>query len=570
MVVEVSGDVFLQLGLVVVMAALIAFLFRLFRQPQILAYVLTGVLLTPVFHLITDLSIIESMSLIGVAFLLFLVGMEMDLKSLRNVTLVSTVGGSIQLILLFVLGYGLAVLLGFFGKEAFYLGLFLAFSSTMVVMKLLSDRREIQTLHGRIIIGILLIEDIVAIFALSILSSANGFTLALFITALLKFISLFAVAFLASKYLFPGIFRFAASHQELLFISSLGVCFLFALAFSYWGFSLAIGAFLAGLSLGNLSYRLEIISKMKSLRDFFALLFFVSLGMQLSLGVIKEHWVTLLVLLLLILFFKPLIIMTICSLFKYTKKPAFLTANALAQMGEFSLILAAQGLALGHITSDLFSLVVLLVLITITATSYFIKYEYVLYRFFRTPLSIFDRFTTEGLEYLPTEVKPKIVLCGYNRIGFSILRDLQKVKKEVLIIDYNPEVIDKLVEEGYHCLYGDVADEEIAERMNLRHAQLLISTVPGLSENLFLIKHVRRVNRKTTVIVTASDIEGALKLYEHGANYVILPHFLGGEHVAKMISKLRGRGLDLQREKKHHLEHIRQRKLAGHEHPQHE
>src|SRR3989338_3431589 len=350
-----NADIFLQLGIVVIVAAIAAFLLRVLKQPQILAYVVVGILLTPVLHIVTDTSIIQSMSIIGIAFLLFLVGLEMDLKSLQSVAFVSSLGGLAQIVILFIVGYLIALLLGFLSLEAAYIGLMVVFSSTMVVMKILSDKRELQTLHGRIIVGILLIEDIIAILALSLLSTSNGFALMLLLTALLKFASLFAIAFLTSKYIFPPLFRFAAMHQELLLITSVSICFLFALAFSYWGFSLAIGAFLAGIALGNLEYRLEIIGKVKSLRDFFALLFFVSLGMRLSLEAIQQQWIALLVVLGIIIILKPIVTMTICSLFKYTKKPSFLTANALSQVGEFSLIVAAQGLALGHISQNLFS-----------------------------------------------------------------------------------------------------------------------------------------------------------------------------------------------------------------------
>src|SRR3989338_5195646 len=296
--IDAAGDVFIQLGMVIILAAIAAFLLRLFKQPQILAYVVVGVLITPVFKVITNTSIIESMSIIGIAFLLFIVGLEMDLKALRNVAFVSSVGGLIQIILLFVLGYVVALLLGFLSLEASYIGLILAFSSTMVVIKLLSDKRELHTLHGRIVIGILLMEDIVAIFVLSVLSSINSFSVPVFGIAMLKFVSLFLIAFLLSKYVFPVSFRFAARHQELLLILSLAVCFLFSLSFQYLGFSIAIGAFVAGVALGNLDYNLDIISKVKSLRDFFALLFFVSLGMGLSLAVIKLAWLPLIVLFL--------------------------------------------------------------------------------------------------------------------------------------------------------------------------------------------------------------------------------------------------------------------------------
>jgi len=565
--VGVAGDIFFQVGIVVIITALAAFLLRLLKQPQILAYVLVGILITPIFQLVTDTSIIEAMSIIGVAFLLFIVGLEMDLKALRNVAFVSSIGGAINIIILFFVGYLAALLLGFLSLEAAYIGLMLGFSSTMVVMKILSDRRELNTLHGRMVVGFLLLEDIVAIFVLSILTSINGFTLGLFLLAMAKFLSLFAVAFLLSKYIFPRVFRFAAKQQELLLISSLAVCFLFSLAFQYLGFSIAIGAFIAGITLGNLEYNLDIIGKVKSLRDFFALLFFVSLGMGLSLGVIQRQWVPILVLLLIIIVLKPFLIMTVCSLFKFTKKPAFLTATALTQIGEFSLIIAAQGLALGHVSQNFFSMIVIITLISITLTPYFIQHQHFIYKLLQRPLQVFDFFTTQGGEYLPREHKPSIVLCGHNRIGYSILQRLKKVKDTVLVVDYNPEIIDKVVKQGYHSLYGDVTDEEILERMNIAHLALLVSTVPDVNDNIQLIRKVKAVNQKAKVIVTANDIDESLKLYRSGADYVILPHFLGGEQVARIITDVQEKKLDLHKEREKHIYYLYERKGLGHRHP---
>ncbi len=592
--VGLTGDIFVEVGLVIIFAAVAAYLLRIIRQPQLLAYVIVGVLVTPIFKIVTDTTIVESMSVIGIAFLLFIVGLEMDVKALRNVALVSTLGGAIQTIILVVTGYFIALLLGFLSLEAAYLGLVLAFSSTMVVMKLLSDKRELNTLHGRIAVGILLVQDIVAIFALSMLATLDNFNAIMFLIAVLKFLILFAVAYLASRFIFPITFKFAARKQELLLISSLAVCFVFSflalkigevslffLQNPLWavpltqamknslssGFSIAIGAFVGGLSLASLEYNFEIIGKMKSLKDFFALLFFVALGMGVSLVVLQEMWLELVVLLLVILILKPFIIMLICSLFKYTKKPSFFTANSLAQVGEFSLILVAQGLALGHVSQEIFSLTVIATIISIVFTSYYIEYGQFFYKMLEKPLRIFDKFTTEGLEYLPSEVKPRIILCGHNRIGYSILRDLGKVKKKVLVIDYNPEVISRMVDEGYHCIYGEVTDDEVIERMNLKHAKIVISTVPELAANIFLMKKIREVNKRAKVMVTADDIDQALILYEHGADYVILPHFLGGEHVSNLVTKVRSKKLDLVNHRKHHIKHLQERKDLGHEHP---
>ncbi len=570
--VDVSGSIFLQLAIIFIIAAIAVYLLRLLKQPQILAYVLVGVLIGPVYTLLTgkilvDFSTVESMSIIGIAFLLFIVGLEMDLKSLRSVALVSSLGGSLQMIIIFVFGYLLALLLGFLSLEAAYIGLLLSFSSTMVVMKILSDRRELSTLHGRLSVGLLVVQDIVAIFALSVLTSINGFTILLFVLALTKFLLIFAIAYIASKYLFPEIFRFAARNQELLLVSSLAVCFLFSLAFYFMGFSIAIGAFLAGVTLGNLHYNYEIIGKIRNLKDFFSLLFFVSLGMGLSLAIVKEMWLEIILLLVAVLILKPFVTLILCCFFKYTKKPSFLAAMAHAQIGEFSLILATQGLALGHISENLFSLILMVTIISITFTSYYIDYSTKFYRMLQKPLHFLDRFSSEQLEYIPNEIKPKIVLCGHNRIGYSILRDLKEEKKDVLVVDYNPDVIAQLVRQGYHCIYGEATDEEILERMNLRQVELLISTVPSLHDNILLIKKLRQANKRAKIIVNASDIEQSLQLYKQGADYVILPHFLGGEHAAQMILKLRKKQTSIDVERRKHIEDLKERQRLGQRHP---
>ena len=563
---------FLQLGIIFIIAAVTTIILRFLRQPQILAYVTVGILLGPVLRHFTekqliDPATIESTSLIGIAFLLFLVGLEMDLKSLRNVTFISTLGSLFQLIITTVLAFLVALLLGFSSLEAAYVGLIVALSSTMVVMKILSDRRELNTLHGKICIGFLIMSDAVAIIALSIFSSLNEFNIFILFITIAKLLILLSLAYLAAVYLFPSVFRFAARHQELLLITSLAVCFLFSLAFSYLGFSIVIGAFIAGIALGNLEYRLEIISKIKSLKDFFALLFFVSIGMVISYSVIIEKWVVIVILLFVVMVWKPWLIMTICTFFKYTKKPSFLTANALAQAGEFSLILASQGLILGHISQDLLSITVFVTLISIVSTSYYVEYSSFFYKLLRRPLKIFDRFTTEGLEYFPTPKKPKIVLCGYNRAGYSILKNLKKEKDDLLIVDYNPEIISQMIREQYHCLYGDVTDEEIIERLDLSNIEMLISTIPEVKDNLLLVKKTREMNKKAKLIITANNIEEAMQLYKEGADYVVLPYFLGGEHASEMIYRIRTNKTDIKEERRKHLQHLKERKDLGHEHP---
>ena len=347
-------NIFLDIGMIIIIGTLFAYLASLLRQPLIPGYVITGIIIGPVLGLITNTEVIRNLSEIGIAFLLFIVGLEIDLRKLKDVSLISSIGGLINITTLFSFGFIFASMLGYITLEASYIGLIIAFSSTMVVIKLLSDKREIDTLHGRIIIGFLLVEDFVAIIAISVLATLTEFSLALLIWSFVKGLFIFAVAIAASRFLFPSLFKFAARSQELLFLLSVTICFLFSLLFYMIGFSIIIGAFVAGVSLASLPYNVEIIGRVKSLRDFFSTIFFVSLGMQLMVGSLGEIMFPLVILILFIIIAKPLIIMFISSFFGYEKRTSFLAGSSLAQTSEFSMIIISQGLFLGHISKGIF------------------------------------------------------------------------------------------------------------------------------------------------------------------------------------------------------------------------
>ncbi|MBW2980978.1 cation:proton antiporter [Candidatus Woesearchaeota archaeon] len=556
-----------------VVAAVFALLARVIRQPLIPAYIFAGLVIGPVLGLITSTHVITTLSEIGIAFLLFVAGLEIDINRLRNVGFVSTLGGTIQVLTIFTLAFILALMLGFLSIEAIYVGLIIAFSSTMVVVKLLSDKRELDTLHGRIMLGILLMQDIIAILALSMLTTVNGFSGTLLGLSLLKGASLFVVAWLTSRYVFPQVFKFAAKSRELLFLLSIAVVFAFAALFNAINFSIAIGAFVAGVTLGNLTYNIEIISIVRSLRDFFATIFFVSLGMELLLDPLRSMIAPLIIFVLIVVLVKPLVTMFVCAFFGYKRRPSFIASTSLAQVSEFSLIIVAQGLTLGHIGRNMLSFAVLLAIITITLTSYLSTYEDFLFKKLSRYLKPFDRFSEEGgeaLEYIPKKRrKQHFILLGHNRIGYSISRTLRKMKKELLIVDYNPEVIKRLIREKIPCIYGDVGDIEILERLNLKYAYMIVSTVPDKADSLLLIKKTRLVNKRAIIIVTASQLEDALKLYDTGADYVIMPHFLGGEHVSVMIEDFTGNVNKMIETKVKHIEELRHRQNLGHEHPKH-
>jgi len=562
------NEAFFQIGAVIIIATVFAFITKKLKQPLIPAYIITGLLIGPVLGLIDNKELIVNMSEIGIAFLLFIVGLEMNIKKIKEVALVSGLGGTIRSLTMFTFGFIIALVLGFVTREALYIGIIIAFSSTMVVIKLISDKRELDTLHGRIVVGILLMEDLLAILALSILTSLDGNSFLSVIFALTKGILLLLVILALTRSVFPKVFKTAAKSQELLFLSSIAVCFLFSIAAYYLGLSIAIGAFLAGLSLASLPYNFAIIGRVKSLRDFFATIFFVSLGMELVVNEIIPILTPLIIILILAVIIKPLITMFLCSFFGYKRRISFITSISLAQISEFALIIVSQGLILGHVSRSIFTLTILVAIITMVITSYFIKFENKLYSRFKKSLKPFDRFTEgyEELEYMPKK-KIDVIMCGHNRIGYSISRTIRKLGKKLLVVDYNPEIIKMLIRKKIPCIYGDAGDIEVLERLPFKEAEMVISTIPSSKVNKMLIEEVKEVNKNAAIYVTASQVEKALKLYDAGADYVILPHFLGGEHVSLLIEEFSENVGKIIEHRLKHIKELKHRKSIGHDHP---
>lgn len=560
-------NVFFDLGIMIVFATILAHIARYFKQPLIPAYIISGLLLGPILGWISDSSTIMILSEIGIAFLLFIVGMEIDLKRLKTVFLVSVIGGVLQVIILFSLGYVFAVFFGFSLLEAAYIGMIIAFSSTMVVVKLLSDKHELDTLHGRIVLGILLMQDIIAILLLSIMNTVDNFSTFFILLALFKGLTAILISSLCALFIFPSLFKFAAKSREYLFLLSIAVCFVFAMLFHLLGFSIAIGAFIAGVSLANLPWKIEIEGLVTSIKDFFAIIFFISLGLQLTIGSFENLFWPFIALLLFTIIAKPIVLMLICGLFGYKKRPAFLSALTLAQSSEFSLILVAQGLVLNHIGKDIFTMSVFLGLITITLTSYFINFDSQIYKAMSKYLGIFERVTKGGahLEYLPKRRKKyDVILCGNNRIGYGVFETVRKQKKSLLVIDFNPDIIRKLIKMKVSCIYGDVGDHEVLNKIDFSEAKILISTIPDHTDSHILIKKARNANKKLIIIVTSNQVDDALELYDAGADYVILPHYLGGQHVSFMLQDFHKDVKNVIKARISHIKELKRRHNIGH------
>nr|MCK4930276.1 cation:proton antiporter [Nanoarchaeota archaeon] len=562
-------NIFLDIGIIIIIAGMGAYLARVLKQPLIPAYIIVGIILGPVFRVITDKTIIASLSEIGIAFLLFSIGLELNLKKLKDIGNVATVGALVHMGLLFGASYAVFKILKYDNLTSIYIGLILMFSSTIVVIKLLSDKNELDTLHGRIIIGMLLMQDIVAIVALSMLSSIGQPMLGSVLLMFVKGFIIFFIGLALAKIIFTSVFKFAAQSDELLFLLSITTMFAFAIIYNYIGFSIIIGAFIAGLLLGSLPYNLEIIGQVRGIKDFFAVIFFVSIGLELIPVSISKIILPLGVMLGLTLIILPFITLFLLALFGYKKRTAFLTSISLAQISEFSLIIVALGFSSGHISSEIFSLTILVAIITIGLTAYFIKFDDKLYHWFGKKLIFFDKLSKHNKElisYLEEGARHKVILVGYDRIGYSILKKLKKLEKNVVIIDLDPDIIRHLIRKKIPCIYGDIGDTEIIKRLRLEEAELVISTIPSHQDSLLLIKKVREFNPEATIIVTSYEAEEALELYKGGADYVVVPHFLGGEHISLILEELT---TDLNKLLKIKISHIKALQERKKRHPHH-
>lgn len=533
---------FVEIGLVFILATVLGVGMRFFKQPLILAYILTGLALG--FLGITKVTNPETLTLLsqfGIAFLLFMVGLELKIVDLRQIGRIAFLAAVGQVVFTFLVGFLLVLGLGFSLLPGIYIALALTFSSTIIVIKLLSEKNDLASLSGKIAVSLLLVQDFVVIVALMFLAGFKSETppvLFSFVLLFIKGLAFFLVISFLIKRLIPVIFRHLAKNQELLFLTAVTWCFLLASISLLLGFSLEIGAFLAGVSLSSLPYHYQISSRIKPLRDLFITLFFVGLGTQMVLAPGLGFLLPAIILSAFILIIKPLIIMLLMGVLGFRKRTSFLTAVSLAQVSEFSLILMAMGLSLKHVTSGDVSLVTAVSIITIAASTYLILGGQKIYHRFASLLSFLEighpLEKRLALEKVPED---HVVLIGCNRMGGDILELLKKKEDPYVVLDFNPEVVRWLEAQSIPCLFGDSTDEEILNQLNLEKARIVVSTIPDVDDNLALISKVKVKNPKTIVVTIASFPEEEEELYRAGADYVVLPHLLGGKHVAHILSE---------------------------------
>jgi Kef-type K+ transport system membrane component KefB len=559
------SDLLASVGLCVSVAALLAFAAHRLKQPLLLAYLLAGVLIGPQMglRLVDDQKSIETVAEIGLILLLFIIGLELDLNKLLAAGKPVLVTGLLQfplcaaLGLAFFLAFGSGAAAGDFGLP--YIAVCLAMSSTMVVVKLLYDKFELDTLPGRITLGVLVFQDVWAMAVLGIQPNLLQPEIGTLLGSLAKGALLVATSFLVSKTVLPWLFRSAAKMPELVLVGSLAWCFVVAGAANAAGLSREMGALIAGVSISTFPYNLDVVAKVISVRDFFVTLFFVALGMQIPVPTWEVVGFALLASAFLMAS-RFVVVFPILHALGLGHRASLLTSVNLAQMSEFSLVIATIGLGYQHIGQETVSVLIFVFAFTALVSTYMINFSHPLQELLggwlrRAGVNDLDAAVPEA-PVAPAHAGKDVVLLGFfveasaliNEYELNADRGRHPVLDRVLVIDFNPQVNAELKRRGIACLYGDVSHMETLRHAEIHAATLIICSIPNSilkgTDNQRLLRQARRVSPRAKVIVTANRAPAALELYDAGADYVFVTSLHSAAWMAAVVEEGLQRGFD--------------------------
>ncbi|HVM53405.1 MAG TPA: cation:proton antiporter family protein [Acidimicrobiales bacterium] len=535
-------SVFHQIAAVLFLAAAVGVAARRLRQPLIVAFILTGLLVGPSgLGIVRGQEEITVLADIGIALLLFVVGLKLDLHLIRSVGPVALAAGLGQVAFTSVIGFGIALVLGLSTTAAAYVAVALTFSSTIIIVKLLSDKGEVEAPHGRIAMGILIVQDLVVVVIMIVLSAfgGDGGSLAVDLGRVL----LVGAAFLAAiavlmRWILPPLLHRLAQTPELLVLFAVAWAVALAAAGDALDFSEEVGAFLAGVSLASTQYRSAISARLVSLRDFLLLFFFIDLGARLEFTGVQSQVVPALVLSLFVLVGNPVIVMAITGFMGYPSKIGFRTGLTVAQISEFSLIFAALGLDLGHIDEEAVGLITTVGLITIALSTYAILGADGLYRRLEPVLGVFERNRSKDADFeVGTGPPPEVVLVGLGRSGRPLAERFSEAGIAVLAVEIDPELLHTWADDDVRTTYGDIEDPELLGSLPLDAARWIISTTADTTANLALLHAAQHHGFEGRVAVSAHGPEDGRRLEEAGADLVLLPFDIAADHVIEDLRR---------------------------------
>ncbi|WP_051184817.1 cation:proton antiporter domain-containing protein [Desulfatiglans anilini] len=542
-----DGNSFLEIAAVLSLATLLGIVGQRLRQPLLIMFLATGILAGPSWlGIIQSYHEIELLAHMGIALLLFIVGLKLDLGLIRTTGPVALATGLGQIVFTSAIGFLIALALDIPPVDAAYVAVALTFSSTIIIVKLLSDKKEIDSLHGQIAIGFLIVQDIAAILALVALTTfgspiaagQSAWTGSLLIAA--KGLGLLAFAALMTRYVLPGLALRLAYSQELLILFAIAWAVCLGAGGEWLGFSKEVGAFLAGVSLASTDYRDAIGARLTSLRDFLLLFFFIDLGARLEWTMVGSQVGAAGLFSVFVLVGNPLIVLAIMGFMGYRRRTAFLAGLTVAQISEFSLIVAALGLSIGHIAPETMGLITLVGVVTIFVSTYMILYSGSLYHLLSKPLKVFERRTpfrecaVDSLEGAP---QLDVILVGLGTYGRGIAECLLRRRKTLLGVDFDPQVLRTWRSRGVPVLYGDMTDPELHEHLPLNKARWVVSTVRSRHLDLELLHHLRDRGVEAKVAVSAANEAEADLFKQEGAHVVFRPFADAAEQAADALTR---------------------------------
>ena len=532
-------SVFTQISVLLGLTFVVAYIMRLFRQPLMTGYLLAGVIagsfFVHSFHLETEM--FDALAEFGVVLLLFVVGLSLQVEHIKKIGKVALVAGISQVFFTAASSFAILYLLGFALVPALYLGVAITFSSTIIIVKLLWDKKDSESVYGRYVMGIMVVQDLTALavmIALTAVGTGEAMSFVL-LELLAKGLMLMSFVYILARWVVPKILDHIASSGEFLFVFTIAWCFGVASALHAFGFSVEVGALIAGLTLGSSPYQMQISSRIKPLRDFFIIIFFIILGSGFNLSNIGSIWVPGSTIALFVLVCNPIILYTAFRCLKFTRRNSFLAGTTAAQVSEFGFILLFTGKQLGIVGSAELELFTFVALVTIILSSYLITYNRQLYTFF---MPVFGFFGKD--KYLQKEEKKAtydVWVFGYHRIGWKVCEVLRQKNISFAVVDFNPEALAKLRRRGIAAYFGDAADVEFLATIPLEKAKIVLSTLPDADDQITLFEYVRKNSKKTICVGNLYNKNSLDELYASGADYVNLPHYLSGNWVASIIDE---------------------------------
>jgi Kef-type K+ transport system membrane component KefB len=541
---------FVEFAVLLLISALAGAVFVRLRQPVLIAYIVVGIAVGPaVFGLVTAHDQIDLLAQVGVAVLLFAVGLKLDLNHIRHIGPVALATGLGQMAFTIVIGFVLILALGKGVMESLYVAVALTFSSTIIIVKLLSDKRELDSLHGRIAVGFLIVQDlavVIAMMAMSALRSGgeaggDAAWLAVLGSLAWRLAAAAAALFVLMRWVLPAVVAAMARSQELLLVFAIAWGVALAALGEWAGFSKEAGAFLAGFSLASTPFREAMNARLTGIRDFLLLFFFVDLGARLELSTLGAEVVPAIVLSLFVLIGNPLIVMAIMGFMGYRRRTGFMAGLTVAQISEFSIVFVAMGITLGHVGVQALSLTTLVGLVTITVSTYMILYAQPLYERLAPWLRIFERqqpFRETAAESRDGRVRAaQAIVFGLGRYGSRLFEQLRADGVDVLGVDFDPEAVRELQGRGLPVLFGDGEDPDFLETLPLRQVRWVITTLPQWDSNRALLHALRVVHYDGTVVGAVRDAAHGRALAEAGVARVFSPFDDAADHAAARLAR---------------------------------